>query len=945
MKRVLIIVYSAFLIIMLANYFFYKNLYNKQISYINELLSRQVQIVGQSVDATNNGFESALNEIFFNEDPSLFFTNQVSQNRTKAKMQLFFSKNEELVTGIRYYDNKKNEFTLKQDNDTKEWLEQPYLKQAQSEIFKMGKLIEENRRFNYYLPVIDSRTNETIGNLVVTVDYQKYFKEIFEAFNLQDYQWQWAITDSGRVVYDNYPLNQGETIVYTKLKEIAERISGGSNDNITHRAVIAGKSQEIISSYYSTYLLQRDIGLVFSAPTVFFQKYIIRNSLFIVLGTLFLIQIIIFIFWNYLKSEKKEKERLRASERMLFKLIEEMPVGVLIHNKNREIIKANKVAANLYSYTSEFEMKGKIFPESNLPDNSDYFSKNLGSAFNPEQFVIIKKEIGEIVLYRNSIPVNFLGEESTMEILIDVTMLESARKQEAKANVAKSEFLARMSYEIRTPLNGIVGMTDVLNKHELTEEVKDIVSLLRKSTEVLLNIINDILDFSKIESGKMLLDEVSYNLREEIAYCVDLARTYISQSGLELVSIVDDNTPESVIGDPFRLRQILTNLLNNSIKNTEKGEIRLRCYVKSKNSGIVTLGFELLDTGKKFDKSTLKKIFGDFVDIESKTVRLNDESGFGTILAKQLVLLMGGELTASSPSGLAGDVGTKVFFTLAVYSNERSVKDLSLESFKSFNQIKTLVITGNQNRDEEILSALHRLGLTITITTFMKSTVNQIKANQNFPSDRYSFIIIFDDDTFNGFEAARVIWENNLSGKFIITMISSNDKKGNFMNSVTLGIDHYLIKPFDIGDLLKTINSSFPFIEDPNSSIDIGSVRNDINILIVEDNIMNQKVIGTMLANLGYKYDIADNGYTGYLQAKIKKYDLIFMDLIMPEMDGFESAQKILTYDKSVIIVAFTADNMPESKRKAELSGIKDFISKPVRMEELKKLFAKYFKK
>jgi len=488
-------------------------------------------------------------------------------------------------------------------------------------------------------------------------------------------------------------------------------------------------------------------------------------------------------------------------------------------------------------------------------------------------------------------------------------------------------------------------MTDVLNKFDLTEEIKDIVSLLRRSTEVLLNIINDILDFSKIESGKMLLDEVPYNLREEITYCVDLAKTYIPQTNLELVCIVDEHVPESVIGDPFRLRQILTNLLNNSVKNTEKGEIRLRCYVKNNNSGTVTLGFELHDTGKPFDKSTLKKIFGDFVDIESKAVRLNDESGFGTILAKQLVLLMGGDLIASSPSGLAGDSGTKVTFTIPVYSNERPVKELSLESIKSFDQIKTLVITGSQNRDEEILGVLHRLGLVITITTYMRSTVNQIKANQNFPADRYRLIIIFDDGSFNGFEAAKSIWENNLSGKFIIVMISSNDKKGNFMNSVTMGIDHYMIKPFDISDLLNTLNSCFPFLEDPSSPADISSVRNDINILIVEDNIMNQKVIGTMLGNLGYKYDIADNGYAGYLQAKIKKYDLIFMDLIMPEMDGFESAQKILAYDKTVIIVAFTADNMPESKRKAELSGIKDFISKPVRMEELKKLFAKYFKK
>src|SRR4030042_2678402 len=170
---------------------------------------------------------------------------------------------------------------------------------------------------------------------------------------------------------------------------------------------------------------------------------------------------------------------------MLFRLIEEMPVGVIIHNKDREIIKANKVAATQYSYSGEEDMKGKIFPETSVTDVSDYFAKNLGGSFNPDQFVIIEKEVGEIVLYRNSIPVVFMGEEADMEILIDVTMLESARKQEAKANVAKSALLARMSYEIRTPLNGIIGMTDILGKSYLSDQVKNIVTLLHRSAEVL----------------------------------------------------------------------------------------------------------------------------------------------------------------------------------------------------------------------------------------------------------------------------------------------------------------------------------------------------------------------------------------------------------------------------------------------------------------------------
>jgi CheY-like chemotaxis protein len=175
------------------------------------------------------------------------------------------------------------------------------------------------------------------------------------------------------------------------------------------------------------------------------------------------------------------------------------------------------------------------------------------------------------------------------------------------------------------------------------------------------------------------------------------------------------------------------------------------------------------------------------------------------------------------------------------------------------------VITGNQNRDEEILGALHRLGLAITITTFQRSTVNQIKANMNFPEEKYNLVILFDDEEFNGFEAARAIWENKLSVNFIMIMISSNDKKGNYLSCITLGIDHYLIKPFDISELVNTIKNSFPYFDHKASLVEIGNVKTDISILIIEDNKMNQNVIGTLLKSLGYSYEIADDGYAGYL--------------------------------------------------------------------------------
>jgi signal transduction histidine kinase/CheY-like chemotaxis protein len=937
MKKLLIIVYSAFLIILLANFFYYRDLYNKQIDYITTLLDRQVQIVGLAVDDANNNFTSDLTKISHPDDLLNFFTDQSVQKRVEENLKLFYSKYQDLITGIKLYDNKRNAYTLKKDEDT--WLPLTFITNVQSELVYPEKLTFDNKRYNYYLPVLEN--NEITGNIVVTIDYQKYFDALFSVFNLKDYQWQWVVSDSGVMIYNNAP---DKGIIYSQIDRITSAVEAGSISNIKHSATIDGQQKDIISSYYSTQLITRDLGLVFSATTDFFQKYIVRNALVIVIGTLLLIQLIIYIFWRFINSQKSEKVRLKESEKMLFKLIEEMPVGVIIHNAGREIIKANKIAAAQYSYSDEIEMRGKIFPESSVSDVSNYFSKNLGGTFNPDQFIIIKKEIGELVLFRSSIPVVFMGENANMEMLIDVTMLESARKQEAKANVAKSEFLARMSYEIRTPLNGIIGITDILNKQELSPETKDIVALLRRSTEVLLNIINDILDFSKIETGKMLLDEVPFNIRQEIEYCSDLAKTYISGKDVTFSCNVDRNIPESIIADPYRLRQVLTNLINHSARNTEKGEIKLTCRLINNNRGIITLEFSLMDTGSTFDKANLKKIFGDFVNIESKSVKNSDETGFGTVLARQLVEIMGGELIAECPSGLAGERGTKVIFTISAYSNDRAVKNLNQEQIHRFNQIRTLVITGSQNRDEDMLATLHKIGLSISITTLQKSTVGQIKANLGNPDDRYSLVIILDDKDFNGFDAATSLWENNLSGNFVVIIISSHDIKGNYLKSITIGVDHYLVQPLDINEIRNVIIDSYQYIETQQYSVDFNNIKTDLKILVVEDNKMNQKVISTMLKTLGYSCDIAEDGFEGVRMANNKKYDLIFMDLILPGMTGYDAARKILAADKKVIIAAFTADNMPDARRKADMSGIREFITKPVRIEELKRLFARYFK-
>jgi signal transduction histidine kinase/CheY-like chemotaxis protein len=936
MRRLLTFVYSAFFLIMVINILYYSSLYRKQINYIIELLNRQVQITGLSVDNTNSTFLSDLNQISTSADISSFFNEPQSQDRTTEKIRLFFSKYQDFVTGIKLFDNNRNEFTLKKDELSNDWLEQPFKLNLQGEILDTEKLVQVNRLFEYYVPVI--KDNVTTGNFVVTVDFQRYFSEMFSALNLKDFQWQWVVSNTGEVIYNNY---EGK-LQYTEVDKIVEKLAGGSIDNIVHEANIDGKLKEIISSYYPTHLAQREMGLVFSAPTDFFQKYIIRNSIIIVMSTLLIVQLIILIFGRYLKNQKLSIKKLGSSEELLLKLIEDSPSGIIIRGKDSNVIKANKIAADLYSFGNEDEMKGKKLKESSALDSYSYFAKNMGNEVDSAKFVVLNKDKEELVLYRHTIPIVYMGEEADMEILTDVSLLERARKSEVAANTAKSEFLSKMSYEIRTPLNDIIGLTGVLDNYNLSDEAKDIVLHLRRSTEILLLIIRDILDFSRIESGKLTLAEVPFDLRKEVALCLNQVKTFINEDNLTVTAKVSDNVPGSLIGDPFRLRQILINLINHSVRNTEKGIVELRCDLRSDEEGKVILDFELLDTGNSFDNSLFKDISNPLRNIGMP--ENNDKnSGLGLAIAKHLIEMMGGDLTATSPSGLLGDTGTKLKFSMVTYDNDRKLKKPDFSDITSFDKIRALVVTGNNYRDELLLGELDKIGLVVTVTTFQKSTVNQIRTNINFPANRYSLVLLLNDDQFDGFEAASAIWENGLSEKFAMMMVSSGDSEGNYMKCKRMGIDHYLVKPVGQNDIVDSLLQSFPMIEKTTKTSDSYNLKTDIRILIIEDNIMNQKVLGSMLKRLGYSFDLAEDGFKGYLQARTRKYDLIFMDLIMPGMDGFESARKILEYEKSSLIVAFTADNMPDSKRKAELSGIREFISKPLKTEDLLSLLVKYF--
>jgi signal transduction histidine kinase/CheY-like chemotaxis protein len=957
MKRATIIAIFLLILTGVANYIYFSSLYRNQIRYISDLLDRQVQMTGQEVDEFNTFITSDLSKIDFSEDISSFFDDPEVYRRATERLKLYYIKYQDFITSISLINNKSDVFNMTLD-ETREgfrrgvftsedyWLINRFQTHEQQKIYEQDILTEEGSRTNYYQPVVD-KTGKVVANFRISVDHDKYFTYLFEKFKAEQYQWQWLVNEAGEILQDNlavaYP---GKRINYQNIDRIISSITDGSTGNLRHRVDIDNESKTIISSYCPVSLLAgMEYGIVFSAPTDFFQSFIIRNSTTIGGLNLVMILLIIILFRISSKRERSDMINTREAENMLNRLIDEIPVGVVIYNSEREILKANRLSAELYDYNNEEEMTGETFPQPGISDKSDYFSKNLGGKFSPELFVIIPGETGEKVLFRSSIPLEYMGQEAAMDILIDVTILESARKQEELANISKTEFLARMSYEIRTPLNGIIGMTDMLASYKLDSKVAEMVRMLRRSSELLLGIINDILDFSNIELGRMIIDEVPFNLHHELGFCIDLAYTRLEGKDINLSCDIADDVPERVIGDPYRLRQVLSGLTQFAVQSTETGSVLLRCSRKSTDDGIITLEFDMRDTGRGYDKTELKNFFGDILHEVSPGTESGSGINLGTALAKQMIEIMGGKLIASSPSGLTDDSerpGTRLVFTVKVYSDDQFKKAYETESIRSLRDINALIITGMQSRDEEVYALFHKMGINASVTTYNKSTINQIKANYQTADERYNLLVIMDDEDINGFEVADSIMQSSLHLKYAILMVSAMDVKGNYLKCRKMGVDHYIVKPVGEEDLRGALIASFPSL--PGKAYHIsGKTRSNINILIVEDNELNSKVIGEMLRLLGHDPDFAKNGVEACSMTESKTYDIIFMDLIMPDMNGYEASREILSGNSEVIIVALTADTLTDSRKKAEMSGIVEFIGKPVRIDQLRSVLKKYF--
>ena len=938
MKKYLIYIILIIILVIAFNVYFFFVTYNHQVNYQKNILIKQAENSGNEIESTINGFNNNINKILYKDDIAGVFTDMEAKNMTIRRLEIFYSAYEDVIKNILIYDLDRNGLNLSQ-NDKKEFITDDYRAQRQPKLEKKEKIVPKDNNYLYYIPVFKDKL--VVANIVVTLDFEKFIFSVLDKFYLDGMLWQWILNDKGNLISANIDANIEGNIP----EEIITNLSRGEKIFVSHIIIINGKEEKLLSACNPITLLGHKFGIVFSLNNSVIFNEILKYILITSLISFLILAAGMFLLLNVVFKKSREEEMVCEELEEITKTIDNLPIGVMILDGQRRIKTINKTARNLLFIKSDEDLVGKDISDRFLLSKNYFQDDDSDSAYDSNQFILYQREGNEVVVYKKESAFILNGEDVFLEAFIDVTAIEKSRKYEAAANTAKSEFLAKMSHEIRTPMNGIIGMTEALDQESLTKTQKEYIQILRKSADLLLNIIDDILDFSKIEAGKMQLEEIPFKLREEIKVSLELFRPIIEEKALELQFNIDPEVPENIIGDPFRLRQVLSNLISNAVKFTHEGKIVVAVQVEEEYSGNLTLQISVEDTGVGIPKHKLESIFNSFTQAEESTSRKYGGSGLGTTIAKQLVTLMNGEIWVESPSSISTNPkcpGAKFNFTIEVFSNEKLKKDLDFSKITDYKKLNVLIITQDGEDKKRILKILDLYNINHNVYKYQEdkqdSLLNLLKNN----FQEYHILIILDEPNFNGLKISKTLLENKVSDHFLIFVFSSNHKTDNYVQSKRSGIDYYMTQPFEQDEFIGCLEDNLPNVSKV-MDIEQKVVRHDLSILVAEDNLINQKVAETIFGNLGFKIEISPDGADTVEKVKQKHYDIIFMDILMPEKDGIQATVDIRGMGYQMPIVAMTATSSKKGRHKAISSGMNDYIIKPFKMDTINKVLIKWF--
>ncbi len=678
------------------------------------------------------------------------------------------------------------------------------------------------------------------------------------------------------------------------------------------------------------------------------------------------------------------QKALRESEERFRSLIQTMAEGVVMQNAEGQILFANDAACEILGLARDEMLQrtvtdprwrtitetGEDFPQQNYPA---MVTLRTGRPLRNVVMGVHRPDDALVWISINSQPLLDPGEEKPHAVVVTFHDISERKRAELRlhyanqhlqealkraeelaaqaeqANRAKSEFLANMSHEIRTPMNGVIGMTGLLLETELTEEQRRYVETIRSSGETLLTIINDILDISKIEAGKLELETTDFDLIELLDDFAATLAVKAQEKKLEFLCAADPETPRRLRGDPGRLRQVLTNLTANALRFTEQGEVSVRVTPVQSTEREVTLRFVVRDTGIGIPQEKLPLIFEKFVQVDASTTRRYGGTGLGLAISKRLVELMGGEIGVESEPGK----GSTFWFVVTLPRQAATEQRLDLPD--TLHGIRVLIVDDNATNREILHAQLSAWGMAPDEAESGHAALQKLEEAWRAGKPYRLAILDMQMPEMDGLMLGRTIRSDERYRSLELIMMSSMGQDGEARSIRQNGFAAYLIKPVRQSDLFNTLRQTLAQSAVRSSVAPAGETkpaipklsRSNVRVLVAEDNAVNQQVALGILRRMGARAEVVGSGAESIEALRQAPYDIVLMDVQMPDMDGLEATQRIRSGEAGercmhIPIIAMTAHALQSDRDRCLAAGMNDYVSKPVKPQELHQVLERW---